>query len=229
MVGSDTENQLTEQMFAAVGHAITQWSFVEKELSWLLGVCLGGATVDDDGRGIIAPNSLTAIFLFYSVENWRSRLQLIDAALEVHVMRSTVQDELRAEWAKLSDKSNALARKRNKLAHWFVLPAQRTGSGAEHEPIAPARLYPPYGSPNYYRETGLNPPGKALTEKQVRELDCAFYQLEKKVRNFTRKLASVGELRDRDARRALDRVVLDDRLDPPLARALRQYLASQDE
>lgn len=230
MAKSDNPSELTEQMFATIGRAITQWSFVEKELSRLLGVCLGGATFTKrPGGTVIAPGATAAIFLFYAVENWRSRLQLVDASIEAHFMRSKAAEELTGEWAKISDKANDLARKRNKLAHWFVLPAQRTGTGAEHEPIAAARLFPPYGSPNYYRETGLNPPGKSLNEKQVKELGAAFHQLEKRLRTFIEKVAGNQELRDRDARRALDQLILDGRLDPHLAISLRRLLGEEEE
>lgn len=213
-------------MFATVGRAITQWSFVEKELSELLGVCLGGATINKEYGYVHVPRVWTGMWLFYSVENWRAKLQLVDAAVEAHLLQTPTEQELKAAWVKLSDKVNDLARKRNKLAHWFVLPAQRTGTGAETEPIAPARLCPPYGSPKYYRETGLNPRGVTLTEKQVRKLDAAFYELADKLRAFTRDVAQAEEPRDRDVLLALDLLLSDGRLDQPLLEALKREMSS---
>jgi hypothetical protein len=90
----------------------------------------------------------------------------------------------------------------------------------------PARLYPPFGSPNYYLETGLNPKGVALTEVQVNHLFRAFALLSDKVREFTRKLASAKELRDRDVRRALDLLLEDGQLDQPLLEALERARSS---
>lgn len=226
MAESNTPSELTEQMFATVGRAITQWSFVENDLSTLFGVCLGGAAIDKKYGYVHVPRGWNAMWLFYSVENWRAKLQLLDAAIEAHLLGSTAEKKLKAEWAKLSDKASDLARKRNKLAHWFVRPAQRSGTGAEHEPIAPARLCPPYGSPKYYRETGFNPPGVALTEKQVRELDTAFSGLAEKVRRFTKKVAKAKEPRDKDVLLALDLLLSDGRLDPPLLKALERALSS---
>ncbi|WP_196233026.1 hypothetical protein [Sphingomonas segetis] len=229
MAKEATPSELTEQMFAAVGRAITQWSFVEYELCKLLAVGIGGAVYE---KTMTRPfiESWTAIWLFYAVENWRSRLQLVDGALTAHLHQATCADELKAEWATLSDKANDLARKRNKLAHWFVLPAQRTGTGADYEPIAPARLCPPYGSPSYYQATRLtNPKKQALTEKQVNELATAFHALERKVRDFTHKVARTQELRDRHVRLALDRLILDGRLDPPVLEALERALSSLEE
>jgi len=84
-------------MFAAVGRAITQWSFVEKSLSDLLGVCLGGATAGEHGE-VDSPNLWTALWLFYSVENCLSKVQLVNAALEAHVMHSSAAEELKGEW-----------------------------------------------------------------------------------------------------------------------------------
>jgi hypothetical protein len=223
MVDQRSPSEQTEQMFAAVGRAITQWSFVEKDLSVLLGVCIGNAILDEK-HGAISYNVWTAMWLFYSIENWRAKLQLVDAAMEAHLKRTSVEEEIGAEWGRLSGKANKLAGKRNKLAHWFVLPAQRTGTGAEGEPIAPARLCPPYGSPGYYQATGLNPSGVTLTEVEVRHIEAALCLLSDKIRAFTRKVAAVKELRDRDARRAFDLLQLDGRLDPLLVEALRRAL-----
>ena len=139
MANALTPADATEQMFAAVGRAITQWSFVENELSKLLAVAIGGAVIRD-GQGVKYIESWTAMWLFYSVENWRSRLQILDAALTAHLYHAEAANDLMPEWARLSEKANALAKKRNKLAHWFVLPAQRTGTAEDHEPIAPAPL-----------------------------------------------------------------------------------------
>lgn len=228
MMNSNTPSELTDQMFAAVGRAITQWSFVEYEVSKLLALSVGGGfAITDNGGGIRIIGHLTAISIFYSVENWRSKLQMVDAAFAPYVRGSPSADDLITDWRKLSDKANDLARKRNKLAHWFVLPAQRTGTGAEHEPIAPARLCPPYGSPKFYMATGLFRKSElSMTVKQVRELEGAFSRHSMSVRKFVDRVSQDKGLRETHARLALDRLLLDDQLDQPVLEALRLVRSS---
>ena len=92
---------------------------------------------------------------------------------------------------------------------------------------SPRRLCPPYGSPNYYRETGLNPPGRTLTAVQIGHLETAFNLLCGKVRDFTHKVGSNAELRGKFVRLALDRLILEDGLDPLVLAQLERSLPSQ--
>jgi hypothetical protein len=215
MAEGPTPEEMTEQMFAAVGRAITQWSFLEAQLSQLFAVCTGAAVLKRDNHIQFIEN-WTSMWTFYAVENFRSRLQVVDAALFAHVYRAQAEDDLRSEWGKLSLKTQKLARKRNKLAHWTVKPAQRTGTAEPHEPIAPAKLLPPYGSPGWYRETGLNPKGHSLTVVQVGHLEKAFCLLDEKIRIFTHKVAGTEELRVKSAHSAIDRLLLGGQLDQRL-------------
>ncbi len=157
MAAAHTPRELTEQMFATVGRAITQWSFVENELCKLFAVCIGCARLTRIAETEAIEQRWTGMALFYAIENWRTKLQLVDAALEAHVVGTPVQQDLIAEWEKLSEKANKLARKRNKLAHWFVRPAQRTGTGEAHEPIAPARLCPLLEAPTISERRASTP------------------------------------------------------------------------
>lgn len=227
MADSLTPSELTEQMFATVGRAITQWSFVENELCHLLSVCIGSALPKVIGDNNYVEYRWTGMWLFYSVENWRTKLQMVDAAIDAYVVNTKAGDALMKEWTRLSEKANKLARKRNKLAHWFVRPAQKTGTGTANEPIAPAILCPPYGSPSYYKETGLNSAGATLTAVQVQHLERAFCILAEKISALTLKVAHNEELRDRSVRQALDRLRSDGRLDPRLVALLEQTLSSR--
>jgi hypothetical protein len=214
-------------MFAAVGRAMTQWSFVEEQLSRLMAVCIGGAVLKRVGA-IQYIEVWDAMWIYFAIDNFHSRLQLVDAALTSHLHRTTVAEELTAEWDRLAKKARKLARRRGKLAHWTVIPAQRTGTGEEHEPIAPARLLPTIGSPKYYRETGYRPPGDALTAVQVGHLDRAFCLLRQKFRDFTHKVAGTEELRDKVARRGLDRLLILGRLDQNLREELIRAFPSPE-
>jgi hypothetical protein len=224
----DNPSELTEQMFASIGAAITRWSFVEEQMCWLLAVCLGGAVErHDDALEFI--ELWSAMWIYYAVDNFRPRLQIVDAAFTSHVRHTACEQEMTVEWARLSKKARDLSLERNKLAHWTVKPAQRTGTAEPHEPIAPARLLPPIGSPKWYQETGYyGPSGKTRTELQVRQLEKAFCILERKLREFIRKLVNVEELRDKSSRQARDRLLLDGRLDQSLQAALLRAIPSPE-
>ena len=227
MAASNTRYELTEQMFAAVGRAITQWSFVEQALSDLFSVCVGSAVPGEHGE-IQFIEAWIPMWVFFALESFAARRALVDAAFAAYVYGATPTEiELTTEWAKLSDKARTLSGKRNKLAHWTVIPAQPTGAGAEYEPIAPARLMPQYGSPKYYRETGYNPPGKSLTKVQVGHIENAFCLYAEKVRIFTKKVANDKGLRGRDVLQACRLLVSDGRLDPPVLAGLRREIASR--
>lgn len=217
-------------MFAAVGRAITQWSFVEYELAkfFTLAIGAGAVTIDFlDEPVFVADKAANAAF--YAIENWRTKLQVVDAAVLAYPHDTADRDALARKWGKLSDKANKLARRRNRLAHWFVLPAQHTGTGERSEPIAPPRLCPPYGSPRYYAATGfVAKPELFLTVKQVLDLERAFCLLAAALREFFNELVRDAELSGRDARLALDRLLLDERLDPPLQAAIARVRSMLD-
>lgn len=230
MASEPTTEELTEQMFAAVGRAITQWSFVEYELSkfFTLATGAGAVTTSFDDEPVFTIDK-AANAAFYAIENWRTKLQVVDAAVLAYPHDTADIEAITSRWGKLSDKASKLARKRNRLAHWFVLPAQHTGTGERSEPISPARLCPPYGSPRYYAATGfVRKPELYLTVKQVRDLERAFCLLAAALRKFFNELVRDAELSDRDARLALDRLLSDERLDPPLQAALAQVRSMLD-
>lgn len=226
MVATDTRFDLTEQMFAAVGRAITQWSFVESSLCNLFAVCVGTAVPLKQYDGIEFVESWTPMWVFYAAEAFNTKRSLLNAAISAHLYAVAERDELGAEWNKLSEKGRDLSLKRNKLAHWTVRPAQRTGTGDIHEPMAPARLMPPFGSPKYWRETGLYPPGVSLTTVQVGHIEKAFCLYDEKVRTFTGKLARTQALLDKDAELAMRRLLHDPRLSPSALAELERLLAS---
>lgn len=226
MAESATPFELTEQIFAAVGRAITQWGFVEESLCRLFTVCVGTAVPLKMHDGVEYLESWTPMWVFYAAESFNTKRSLVDAAITAHVGRVSQKDELSAEWAKLSDKARTLSGKRNKLAHWTVIPAQRTGTGEAPEPIAHARLMPPFGSPKYWRETGINPPGRSLSAVQVGHIEKAFRLYAEKVRAFTLKLARTQELLDKDVSQAMRLLVSDGRLSQIALAELKHVLAS---
>ena len=96
-----------------IGQSITQWSFVEFQLSLLVGSCFGESRF------------MTAMKAFYSIENFKSKLQYTEAALR----ESRLQDFGEPHWKSLRRKLEKASFKRNKLAHGRELEdrSQRPG------------------------------------------------------------------------------------------------------
>jgi hypothetical protein len=226
MTAPNNRVEATQQMFTAVGRAISQWSFVEERLFGLFCVCVG-TVVPLPGKGIQYVDSWVPTWVFYSMDTFHAKRTMLDAAVTAYLHDISQQDELTEKWGKLSQKGRELANRRNKLAHWFVLPAQPRGSGAPEEGFSPARLMPPIGSPGYWRETGYMPKRKSLTAVQVGHLEKAFCLYGDKVHAFTRKLTENQELRDKDAQQAARLLLMDGRLTPNAQEELTHLLAFQ--
>lgn len=219
----------TEQMFAAVGRAITQWSFAEHALCNIFIACSAASSSriaqddDDDGSTSWIDHQVpTAVF--HSVENFRGKLKLIDAALLARVPDYEPWGiELREDWARLREKARKLSLKRNRLAHWTVIPA------VADETFYDAKLMPPYGSPGWWEETAFRPAGNSLTRSQVEHLEYAYYLLEIRLRGFWRKLAQSRELSDKYDQLTVRLVRSHDRLNPNRGERIRRDLASPEE
>ncbi|TGX53580.1 hypothetical protein E5A73_12190 [Sphingomonas gei] len=225
MANEDKDHVATEQMFALVGRAITQWSFVEQVLCNIFTLCVTPcpARPSDGATSMIDSGVSTAVF--YSIESFRGKLGLVDAALLARVYGSAVwAEDLRTEWAKLRDKTRKLSLKRNRLAHWTVIPAM-----SDEDRFHQARLMPPYGSPGWWRETGSNPPGNDLKPLHIQHLGKAFYLIEDRLRCFSRKLAQCSGLSDRYDQLTVRLIRSHDRLNPTRGEWIRHALASPPE
>ena len=175
-------------MMAFVGEAITQWSFVEQTLSNIFTVCVVPCPTRPeapDGGYVSFIDSAVPTAVFYSVESFRAKLGLVDAALLSRIKSSgNWADQLRSDWARLKDKTRKLALKRNSLAHGTVTPAFDDG-----EEFHESKLMPPFGSPNWWAETGSVPPGRTKSPEQMKHLIRAFAIMDGKLRCFYKNLA----------------------------------------
>ena len=224
MMVNDKGEQATEQMFALVGRAITRWSFVENELCSIFMVCTSDVVPMRHGLDFgecAVPNAV-----FYSVENFRGKLALIDAALGAYVRKwEDWEMAIHADWTKLREKTRKLSLRRNRLAHYMVLPGFDDG---DDDLARPPRLVPPYGSPAFMRETGLRPGKLTLSPQHVSHLEYAFFLLEKKLKEFAYRLASQEELFDLYVERLTRRTDSHCRRDPSRAERLRRAISSPE-
>lgn len=220
MASSNNSQEATEQMFALVGRAITQWSFVEERLCSIFQICTSTVSARPEG-GIEFLDGYIPMSVFYSVENFRSKLGMVDAAISSSLASAgDWSDEIRIEWDKLRRRTHRLSRKRNKLAHWTVLPA------FTDEKLYPARLVPPIGSPGYYRATGTRPDKDTLKPVHLQHLELAFHLLSQKLQEFAFVLARREELFDKCVGLMARHIDSLDRLDPTRAERIRRALSS---
>ncbi len=226
-MGEDNKAQTeTRQMLALVGEAISEWSFVELSLCNLFTICLTpcSANPDSDQEAVVYVDFQVPTAVFYSVENFRSKLGMIDAALCARIAGSNQRAvDVRDDWSKLREKIRKLSLKRNKLAHWTVTPAYYD-IGISN----PARLMPPYGSPGWWSETGSRPAGKHLQPKQVDEIVRAFSLIDEKIREFYKGFARDPELTDKFDELTVRLIRLHDRRCPTRAERIRRDLASPE-
>lgn len=220
----DKERAATDQMFALVGRAITAWSFAERDLAVIFSICTGVTCGTPDGRGIRFIDAHAANAVFFSVENFRARLNLMDAAISTVATLGPDQwgTELSEKWSKLRNKARKLSMRRNRLAHWTVLPAMDVAT------FINARLVPPYGSPAYFKETGLTPSGDTLQPNQIEHLIVAFNLLALRLTEFAHCLANSEELFQLSLARLARQIHEYDRIDPSRAERLRLAASSRE-
>lgn len=213
----------TRQMFQSVGRAITRWSFVEERLGAIFMVCTSDVVADQEG-GLDFGEASVPQAVFYAVESFRGKLNLVDAAVSTKLNEpGEWATELKIEWGRLRDKTRRLSLKRNKLAHYTVLP----GYDCDSRTISP-RLVPPYGSPGYYQETGTGPGAKTLRLLHLSHLDQAFGLLESRLRDFAYRLARQEELFDIYAQRVARRIQTHCRQDPKRGERLKLAISSPE-
>lgn len=124
---------------------------------------------------------------FYAVENFRSKLGMVDATVRQRFKSFSEKDDILAQWSRLYDKARKLSLKRNRLAHWNVIG----GQGAQ-------KLIPAYRSPagdEYMRGNK-----RGLTLNDLRHLGLAFSLLGEKSGEVAKLMGSHPELHGRFAK-----------------------------
>src|SRR4051794_21699898 len=121
----DEEKRL---FYAAIGEAITEWSHVEDWLCMILSACM------QPGRYQVLPA------VFYSVENLRSKLRMVESSLTITFPQGQHLDD----WKRLQNAISSKSKLRNALAHHqvFVNEARKPGKrynlrGAIMNPLGP--------------------------------------------------------------------------------------------
>lgn len=136
-----------------LGRAITSWAHVEQALCWV-GCC---SFAEDD--------QMQFIVTFFSIENFRSKLQVVDR-LVAHKFGQHAR-----VWEQLRTDTERLSKIRNHLAHY---PVMNYGNEIPGQRIA---LLPRFGKPSKFKQKLPKPPSGSLTLRDVVHAEKRFTAL----------------------------------------------------
>jgi hypothetical protein len=108
-----TVNEEQVAFYFEIGLGITQWAHVEYSIYELTATCFTQHQMTKLAHG------------FFSIENFRSKLQFADSIMQVAYPGSPFV----ADWTAIYTRLTSAARNRNKLAHYTVLMRQSSRAG----------------------------------------------------------------------------------------------------
>lgn len=100
-------SDLQESLYAAVGWTMRIWAMVENELAHILHHLI-------DGKGDNSGKSRQAYSIFYSIQNLRPRIDLVDAAFH---NRTDVPPTVHKKWKKIVECISKESIERNQIVH----------------------------------------------------------------------------------------------------------------
>jgi len=104
---SDPDESTDDEFFSAIGVAITLWQNVEADCAFLFESLLA------------TKNGGAASAIFYHIKNQSTRLELLNIAARFFLTMPE-QENMRNEWAALSDRIKEAFSIRNRIAHFVV-------------------------------------------------------------------------------------------------------------
>ncbi len=147
--------------FYAIGKCIGQWSYIEAQLRGVALECFS------------FPDRPTAESAYSAVENFRSRLNLIDAVIYSKHGKSKIY----TTWGPIKVSAERLSQKRNKIAHYLCKLYVHAPSGRCFVlvPFEQSRDAPTRRSKKI--EDGLHPPHGCLCVKDLAAIRKEFHAL----------------------------------------------------
>ena len=166
-----------------LGLAITAWAHVELALMWVFGSCFTKHTQQ------------RAVITFYSIENFRSKLQVVDRIFKTKHSRK----KLIKTWEGLYVDLQRLSTLRNHLVHYFHMgyPTNRAGRRDA--------LIPQIGPSTRYRQRTPKPPPGSLCIRDIMHarqrfnalafgLEFLVYEIKKQKTQLPASLARPGNV-----------------------------------
>ena len=153
--------------YSELGRAITQWAHVEFALSWIVGRCFDQKDANNAAFGLL------------SIENIRAKLQYAESIVSNRGLSKTEK----TKWAELTKRIGQLAKKRNRLAHSWVLN-DPTAAPGRRIMLLPTRLTKTQSRQKH--------PG-AVCLRDVAGYRLEFFALMTALENFSDRLAGQEE------------------------------------
>jgi hypothetical protein len=205
------KNSSLDDLYKAVGHAISNWSHVELQLYQIFAIATG-LTAMQPGGGYSTNNEI-GIAVLDSVDGWRAKLQMVSAALQAAL--ANLDDEARNilnTWAIEQVTINALHGNRSKLAHWR---AETIGRPKPQTGTRMVRLAPPFFSKK------LN----GVWETDIVSWGAEFTEAAKRLSRLAGRLASHRGLQRKFVEQVASQVLCNLPDDPTLLEFLKQQLS----
>jgi hypothetical protein len=138
-----TVNEEGVWFYYQLGLAITSWAHVEQSL-----YCVGSCCFNEDDQSQF-------VVTFFSIENFRSKLQVVDRLIKQNY-KSHVKN-----WEPLALDLERLSKIRNHLAHY---PVMNYGNDVPGKRIA---LLPRFGQPSKFKQATPKPPSGSIGLRDI--------------------------------------------------------------
>jgi hypothetical protein len=153
------------ECFAAIGEALTEWSYMELSLAKLF--CAAASAIDDEA----------AYRAFWTALSFEGKLKMTDAAMQV-----VGDDSIREQWSELLDSLRSKAKKRNEIAHGTVMTFHGEHSTkTRHVPYL-------WSDTHEILETEPGPPKNAMSIDQIEEAAAQFKDASEAIAATTREI-----------------------------------------
>lgn len=201
-----TMKQEQAAFFSEIGVGVTEWAKVENSIRYIVLACF------PQGRKGITHKTIQ--LGFFSIENFRSKVDFADAI----VRRKFGEKRIRDDWAKLVDRTRKASALRNKLVHRSVRVYADAFPG-RRVLLVPWIFKKPKRKPK--RPT---PPEGSLGLVDLIKFRFEFFALHIALENFRSRLLGQKEQLPKDLEQALDPPTIQN-----LARLIRVELSDQLE
>ena len=162
--------------YSGLGLAVTQWAHVEFALAQVISACLSKKDAALHSRGL------------FSIENLRSKLRYADAIVTTHInyaKKPTKKSKKQlSDWVVLLDQAGNLAKKRNRLAHCWVMNDPSMNPGRRKMLLD--------SKPSNKKPTNQKYPG-AICVRDISKYQLEFVALMTALENFACRLSGRKE------------------------------------
>jgi hypothetical protein len=116
----------SKDFYELLGRATQSWSLIEYGICEIFSACISPRDIDPDTGGQTIFDTYRPYAIFYSVENFRSKLAMVDATVDLTLESKDVDAmAIKERWRSAFNRASKLSQKRNRLSHWIILSTNR--------------------------------------------------------------------------------------------------------